>query len=103
MLRHVLALIIFSILIILFRSEFAVFLHYIGYWHSWLGEKMLLLFSTSTTGELVSHVLALVLIPILIALIPAFLYWVIRRHEMPYLAIVTWILWIILSTIVVLR
>lgn len=103
MLRHTLALIIFSILVILFRSQLGVLLHYIGYWHTWLGAQLLSIFSTSDVGELISHVLALFLIPVLIALIPAFIYWVFRRHEMPFLPILTWVLWVVISTIVIMK
>jgi hypothetical protein len=103
MLRHILALIIFSIVVILFRAQFGEFLHFVGYWHTWLGSKLLMIFSTSNTGELISHVLALVFIPIIISLIPAFIFWVFRRREMPYMVTVTWVLWIILATIIALR
>lgn len=103
MLKHILALITLSIIVILFLPQFAVCLHYIGQFHSWVAELLLNVFSSSEVGRLITRVLALLLIPLIIALFPAFLFWVARRREMPHLATVTWILWVMLATIIALR
>lgn len=103
MLKHFLALILLSIIAIFFLHQFAIFLHFIAYGHAWLADKLMLLFSNSNIGYLVSHVLALVLIPLIVALIPAFIYWLIRRGEMPHLILITWIIWIMLVTIIALH
>lgn len=103
MLKHVLLLIILSIVAILFIHQLTHFLLYIGYSHTWLSRVFQAILSGFNAGRMVSHILALVIIPFIFALIPAFIYWIIKRGEMPHLMTLVWIIWIMLTTIIALR
>jgi uncharacterized membrane protein len=100
MLKTFLGLIVLSILVILFKSQFADVLHWVASLHAILSDKFVLLFSGSSAGLLIAHVLSLVIIPIVIALIPAFIYWLIYRTEMPHWLVIVWIVWVMLATII---
>lgn len=103
MLKHILLLIVLSIVVIIGLHQLAIFLHWIGYGHAWLAGKFNLLFSGISFGFLISRVLALIIIPLIVSLIPAFIYWLIKRSEMPHLFLVVWIIWIMLITIIALH
>ena len=100
MLKTFLGLIVLSILVILFKGQFADLLHMVASLHNTASEKFASLFSGSSAGLLVAHLLSLVLIPIVIALIPAFVYWLIYKSEMPHWLAVVWVVWVMLATII---
>ena len=100
MLKHGLAFITLSIIAMLFLPQLTAFLHLMGHAYGWLADKLFAIFSDTQMGKLISHVLALMGIPLIIALIPAFFYWIVRRHEMPYFAMLLWLVWVMLVTIV---
>lgn len=100
MLKTFLGLIVLSILVILFKAQFADLLHLVASWHGWVSDKFASLFSGSSSGLLVAHILSLVIIPIIIALIPAFIFWLIYRSEMPHWLVVVWVVWVMLATII---
>jgi hypothetical protein len=103
MLILLLLLVVLSIVVTLFIHELTLFLHFVGFLHAWLTDKLLLVFSNTSVGSLISHVITLVLLPLIVALIPAFIYWLFRRGEMPHLYLFTWVIWIMLITIIALR
>lgn len=99
MLKTFLGLIVLSILVVLFKTQFADLLHAIASLHNMASDKLAGLFSGSSAGLLVAHLLSLVLIPVIIALIPAFVYWIFYRTEMPHWLAVVWVVWVMLATI----
>lgn len=101
-LKHFLALIVFSIIALFLKSLLAKFLHLLGAFHQWLAHVLALLFTWSSFGGTISQILALTFAPMIAALIPAFIYWLIKRCEMPYLYLVTWIIWVMLATLLAL-
>jgi hypothetical protein len=100
MLKTFLGLIVLSILVILFKAQFADLLHMVASLHNMASDKLASLFSGSSAGLLVAHLLSLVIIPILIALIPAFIYWIIYRSEMPHWLVIVWVVWVMLATVI---
>jgi hypothetical protein len=54
------------------------------------------IFSKTDLGIVIKRVCSLVLIPIVIASIPALLYRIIKGHNMPYFIHTTWVLWFII-------
>lgn len=100
MLKTFLGLIVLSILVILFKAQFADLLHMVASLHNMASEKFAELFSGSSAGLLVAHLLSLVVIPIVIALIPAFVYWIIYRSEMPHWLVLVWVIWVMLATVI---
>lgn len=100
MLKTFLGLIALSILVVLFKAQFAELIHAIASLHNMISDKLAGLLTGFSAGALVAHLLSLVLIPIIVALIPAFIYWIIYRSEMPHWLVVVWVIWVMLATII---
>lgn len=100
MLKTFLGLIVASVLVLLFKSQLTSLLHMVSSMHHLASDKFAALFSGSSVGVLVAHLLSLILIPIVIALIPAFIYWLIYRTEMPNWLVIVWVVWVMLATII---
>ena len=103
MLKQFAYLIIASILAIFFVHELAFVLKYINEAHNMLSTQMRNVFAGGEIGQTIRHVLSLFLIPVIVAYIPAGIYWLFTRKEMPALCHVVWILWIVLATSIALH
>ena len=95
----ILVLIILSILAVFFLPEVRIVLHWIADAHQFLLDKLALLIHGDHTAKIVRLTLALVLVPLIIALIPAFIYWLFKRRMMPNYMAVVWVIWFGLVTI----
>lgn len=60
----------------------------------WFG----MIFSNGHWGVMVQQVLSLTLVPLCLALIPAGLYWLIKKQPLPYFIPIVWGLWLMLAT-----
>ena len=98
MFRNILLLIICSILVILFMPPFSQFLGMIDHFHNLLASKLALILSNNATGIWIRNVLALILIPIMVGMVPAALYALVRRRPMLYLTEIMWFAWLLLAT-----
>jgi hypothetical protein len=85
-----------SILIILFAEYANVLVVYLDTLYTYINLKLSPVFSSSQLGVLIRKVVSLVLIPVVIAAVPALLYRVIKGRSMPYFIEVTWLLWLII-------
>lgn len=63
--------------------------------HDWVAELLTEVFSGGHAGNLVRGLLALLSIPVLMGLIPAIVYWIIKRHWFPYFMEIVWVVWLI--------
>lgn len=100
MLKTFLGLIVLSIVVVLFKAQFTDVLHLVARFHDGVSEVLVNLFPKTAIGVLVAHLLALVFIPVVIALIPCFIYWLIYRTEMPNWLVIVWAVWVMLATII---
>jgi len=100
MLKTFLGLIVLSVLVILFKTQFTDLLHMVAEFHNFASDKLAGLFAGSSAGELAAHIISLVIIPIIVGLIPAFIYWIFYRTEMPHWIVVVWVVWVMLATII---
>lgn len=55
-----------------------------------------LVFSNGMIGRIIRQVLALTLTPVILAGIPAIIYWIYSRRTLPHLAFIIWGLWFML-------
>lgn len=95
-----LLLIIFSVVVVFFTKEIQMILHWIAQAHDILLNKLTLLIHGGQTAKLIQLSLSLILIPLILALIPAFIYWLFKRRMLPdYLAVV-WAIWFVLVALV---
>ena len=95
MVKQFLLLIILSALAVHFMKEFTAMLAALGHAQNFLIAKTYGLFPHTATYMFISKVIILIVIPTIIGFLLAFVYWLIKRKEMPKLMEVIWILWII--------
>jgi hypothetical protein len=98
MLKQLSILIILSILLLVFSSQIQMLLTYLDASHHFLNVKLSFIFNTSPAGNIVQEVLCLLLIPVIIASVPAAIYFLIKRKFMPYFFHVLWSAWLVLFT-----
>lgn len=96
MLKQTLIITVITAVIIGFAHQFGAILHSLAIFQVWLAHQIDLLAPQASWMPFFSNLITLVLIPLIIGLIPAFIYWLIEKREMPKLREVFIILWIIL-------
>lgn len=63
--------------------------------HDWVSLALTDVFSVGQAGNIARGLIALLTIPVFIAIIPAAIYWLIRRHFFPYFLEIVWVVWLI--------
>jgi hypothetical protein len=96
-------LIALSIVVILFMSDTQTMLGWILSAHTWISDTLTQVFSGGTAGDLTRQLLALITIPIALALVPTIIYWLFKRSMFPYFMQVIWITWLIQTTALVIQ
>lgn len=97
MLKHILLVVVISVIMMFFQSELAQVLHYLLTVHDKIADGLAVIFSNALTGRVIQETTALVIIPVFVASIAGVLYWLVKRQEMPQLVIVVWFFWTVLS------
>lgn len=95
LLKHVLAIVILSIIVIVGMSYVQQGLQFILSCHEWLANILKDVFSGGQAGNIIRQLIALLAIPVIIALIPALIYWLVRRTWFPYFMELVWIIWLV--------
>jgi hypothetical protein len=95
MLKQIIAIIVLSIIIVLFMPYVQEAVQLLISAHDWISELLTDVFSGGQAGNLTRGLIALLSLPILIGAIPAILYWMIRRHWLPYFMEIVWVVWLI--------
>lgn len=96
MLKHILLLILASLVAILFFHPLAIFLHSIVFLHNEIIRFLGNIFSNDLWGILAKQTLGLVLIPLIVAAIPAFIYWLYSRKQWHYFYSLLWVVWVMI-------
>ena len=95
MLKQIIALIVFSIAIVLSMS----YIHHGVQWlisaHNWVTHLLSDVFSGGQAGSLLKGLIALLSIPVVVGLIPASVYWLARHRWIPYFMEIVWVVWLI--------
>lgn len=63
--------------------------------HDWVSQLLTEIFSPGQAGNLARSLIALLSIPVFVALVPAVVYWVLRRHWFPYFMQIVWVVWLV--------
>ena len=95
MLKHIIALLVFSILVLMAMPQAQMGLHILLAAHDWIAEMLKQVFSGGVPGNLIRELLALLAMPLLVGLIPALLYWLAKRQWFPYFIDFVWVTWLI--------
>lgn len=96
MLQNIVILIIASILAVFIMSEISLFMHYLITAHQQVLGFLSKFISGSYAANVVRDVIALMAIPLIVALIPSFIYWIFTRHVFIYFTAVLWFVWLLL-------
>ena len=98
MLRHLLLLIVLSILAVLFLHPIDWVLNILLSLHNILVHFFDSLFTSTSTGRLISHAVSLMLAPVIITALPGFIYWLLTRRKLDYVFLIAWTVWVMLVT-----
>jgi len=94
MLKHIVILLVLSISAILFMPQLQFGLNEMLLAHKWVANELKNVFSGDMVGNIIRQLLALLVMPILIGLIPVFLYWLAKRTWFPWSMEIIWLLWV---------
>lgn len=97
MLKQSLLYLMLSLLVIVFAKYAKLFVLYADLFYTYINTLLEPLFGSGFIGEIFRNFFTLVLVPLVIAAIPALIYWLIKRKHMPYFIELTWLLWLIIA------
>jgi hypothetical protein len=95
MLKQIIILIALSAFIVIFMSYTQEGVQWLVNAHEWMLQVLSDVFSGGQAGSLAKGLLALTGIPFLAGLLPALVYWVMKRNWFPYFMQVVWVVWLI--------
>lgn len=98
MVRHIIAMIILSLLMVLGLAYYRQALQLMVKVHASLVRLLGHVFSGGNIGHLIQHSLALLFIPLIVGVIVGIIYWGVRKSQWPYVVHLAWIVWVILAT-----
>lgn len=96
MLKQSILYLILSILMVLFARYAHLVIVYIDVFYTWITIQLTPLLHGNAYETLLRNVLPLVLLPVIIAGIPALIYRAIKGRHMPYFFEAIWVLWLII-------
>lgn len=95
MLKQIIALIALSIAVVLSMSYAQQAVQFLVNAHDWISQMLADVFSGGHAGNLAKGLIALLSIPVLVALVPSLIYWMLKRNWFPYFMEIVWIVWLI--------
>jgi hypothetical protein len=95
MLKQAVVLIGLSVAVVLSMSYASLGVHWLLTAHDWISQLLTDVFSGGQAGNIMRGLIALLSIPIIVGLVPAVLYWVLRRHWFPYFMEIVWVIWLV--------
>lgn len=63
--------------------------------HDWISQVLTDIFSGGQGGNIARELIALLSIPVLVGLVPAVIFWLLKRRWMPFFMEIVWILWLL--------
>lgn len=96
MLKQALIYLILSILVVVFAKYFHALVIYIDMVYTLFNSKISPIFSNSSIGVTIRHIIVLTALPIILAGIPAAGYRLIKGGQMPHFYFITWLFWLII-------
>jgi len=95
MLKHVILLILLSVLVIFSMPYIQQGVHYLVSAHDWISDLLRDVFSGGQAGNIARELIALLAIPLAVGLIPVIIFWVARRRWFPWFMEIVWVVWFI--------
>lgn len=94
--KHAVMLIALSVAAIFFQDQLMHILQFLMYVHAQLAKGLGVIFSLNEVGETVQSVLALLLIPVVLAILFAVAHFFIRQQHFPHTMTVIWVCWAVM-------
>ncbi len=101
MLKNIAAILILSVVIILGMPYAQQGLQLILSGHAWISDVLTNVFSGDTAGNIIHQLIALLIIPVVVAFVPAIIYWIIKRTWFPYFMELVWVIWLVQTSALV--
>lgn len=95
MFKQIAALLLLSVAVILATVYASHGVHWLLSAHDWVANLLTNVFTVGQAGNIARNLIALLSIPMLIALVPAMLFWMLRRHWFPYFMEIVWVVWLV--------
>ena len=95
MIKHLLLLLILSLLIIVGMPYAQQAMHFLLEGHNWISRELAIVFSKDEVGNIARQFLALLAIPVLVGLFFALIYYVFRRSWLQSFMSIVWIIWLL--------
>lgn len=97
MLKQGILYFILSMVIIFFAPYAKLLLAYAGIMYTYVHDAIDPLFGKGMIGDAFQDMCTLLLFPLVLAGLPALLYWMVKRKKMPYFIELTWLIWLIFA------
>ena len=103
MLKQSVLMLALSIIVVYLAKYIVNVLHALGAAQIFLISQLTLWLPEFAIKVVVVEVIVLIVVPVLISLLVAFGYWLVKRAELPFWLELTWIMWIVSSLIFVMH
>jgi len=101
MFKHLIILILLSVLVVLFMPYAQQGLQAVITAHDWINEMLMQVFSGGQAGNITRQLIALLAIPVIAGLIPALIFWMVKRRWFPYFMDFVWVTWLLQTSALV--
>lgn len=96
--KHVISLLLFvllSIAFVMFTPHAQQIVQMLVDAHDWVATILTDIFTGNPTASIARELIALVSMPLVIGLVPAIIYAVVRRHWLPCFMQILWVVWLL--------
>jgi uncharacterized membrane protein len=101
MIKHIVAIVALSILVILTMPHIQTGLQALLSLHDWISETLKIVFSDGQAGNVSRELIASLSVPFLVGIIPAGLYWIVKRSLLPHFILIVWVTWLVQTSALV--
>ena len=97
MFKHIILILVIALtaLIVLFPTQSTEAVQYLLSAQNWISQMLSDVFTAGQAGNIARGMIALLTIPVIVGLIPALFYWILRKHWFPYFMQVVWVVWLV--------
>lgn len=101
MLKQLIAIILLSVGVIMAMPYAQQGLQALVTAHDWIADLLTQVFTEGEAGNVTRNLIALLAVPVVVALVPAIIYWVAKRSWFPYFMQVVGVLWLVQTSALV--
>ncbi len=98
MAKQSIALVVLSLLAVVFMSQLNHVLDVLVGIHNHIAKGLHFIFADDKVGLVIQDMIALLLIPLISGFALTLSYWLAKRSQMPYMMTVVWVVWLVLLT-----